>query len=125
VGNPRKVFCELLEAACYEDRCLFRLCQVVDGNKTCERCIVREVDGLRHRIKKENKKSDTTVTENEANPAKFYTIEEMERVLGKDPTTIRKWAKLGKIPAQKVGRKYRFLRGEIERWLLEEKEKKT
>jgi hypothetical protein len=43
----RKIYCEVVEGAVYEDRCIFKMSQTVEGNKTCERCILRELEDVK------------------------------------------------------------------------------
>jgi len=45
--DQRKVFCEVVCGVVYEDRCLYRLCKVIDENRACELCVVREIEKLR------------------------------------------------------------------------------
>lgn len=44
----RKIFCNVLEGVTYEDRCLFALSKVLEGNPDCEDCLVREIRRLKH-----------------------------------------------------------------------------
>jgi excisionase family DNA binding protein len=43
----RKVYCSIIEGLIYEQRCLYHLSKVITGNKTCESCIVRELEKAR------------------------------------------------------------------------------
>jgi hypothetical protein len=45
--SDRKIYCEIIEGICYEDRCLFKLSKIIEGNKTCEACILRETERLK------------------------------------------------------------------------------
>ena len=51
-GRPRdegirKVFCEVIQGVTYSDRCLFKLAKVLEGNKSCEYCVIREIERIR------------------------------------------------------------------------------
>ena len=48
---------------------------------------------------------------------KYYLVEEAARFLEIAPWTLRKWARMGKIKAHKVGKGYRIYEGEIKRIL--------
>lgn len=39
--TERKVHCEIVEGLVYESRCLYKLSKIIEGNKTCENCLVR------------------------------------------------------------------------------------
>lgn len=54
----RKVFCEVLDGVTYSDRCLFKLSKIIEGNKFCEECLLRELE----RMKKGFVKEDTAAT---------------------------------------------------------------
>lgn len=67
----RKIYCEVIEGVVYDDRCLFKLSKVIDGNKACEGCILRELEKskegkgyskkrLREREKEEQGRSGTS-----------------------------------------------------------------
>lgn len=43
----RKVWCEVLEAAVYSYRCLYRLSKIIEGNKTCSNCILHELEKMK------------------------------------------------------------------------------
>jgi excisionase family DNA binding protein len=43
----RKIYCNVLEGAVYEDRCLFKLSKILEGNKSCENCILRELEKIK------------------------------------------------------------------------------
>ena len=53
----RKIWCEIIESACYEDRCLFKLSKIIEGNKVCEDCILREAEKLKETGPKKKKKA--------------------------------------------------------------------
>ena len=48
---------------------------------------------------------------------KLLTVEEVAAFLRVKPTTVYVWAKNGKIPANKIGRLWRFRLDEIKEWL--------
>ncbi|MFB3886039.1 MAG: helix-turn-helix domain-containing protein [Thermodesulfobacteriota bacterium] len=39
----RKIYCNVVEGVTYEDRCLFKLSKVIEGNPVCEDCTLREL----------------------------------------------------------------------------------
>ncbi len=43
----------------------------------------------------------------------FLTVEEVAKLLRLDPATIQRETKAGRLPARKVGRAYRFHKGEL------------
>ena len=52
----------------------------------------------------------------------LLTVEDLARKLKMAPYTIRKWVKLGQIPAVKLGeRQLRFLPDVIDRWVKEQR----
>ena len=48
--------------------------------------------------------------------AKFYTAEEIAKVLRLHPYTIRRLSREKKIPAFKFGGQWRYRKDEIDRW---------
>ena len=48
--------------------------------------------------------------------AKFYTAEEIAKVLRLHPYTVRRLSREKKIPAFKFGGQWRFRKDEIEKW---------
>jgi excisionase family DNA binding protein len=50
-------------------------------------------------------------------PEKLMTLEEVAEYLRLSVHTIYKMAQKGKIPALKAGKKWRFRKGDIDRWL--------
>jgi hypothetical protein len=46
----KKVWCEILEGATYDQNCLFKLAQAIPGNKNCQNCVVFENIQLRKKI---------------------------------------------------------------------------
>lgn len=48
--TDRKIYCEVLEGVTFAERCLYELSKVIEGNKTCESCIFRELQRLRKGI---------------------------------------------------------------------------
>lgn len=55
--------------------------------------------------------------------AAWLTLEEVCQYLKIGRTTIYKMARLGKIPASKVGNRWRFSRTEIDNWMHHNREK--
>lgn len=52
------------------------------------------------------------------NAEKWINIEEAAEYLGVKPGTIRDWIRKGKdIPANKVGRQWKFKRSELDVWI--------
>jgi excisionase family DNA binding protein len=49
-------------------------------------------------------------------PQPPYTAEDVARMLGKDPTTIRRAIDLKQFPGQRLGRNYAIPRTAFERW---------
>ncbi len=43
----RKVYCSVVEGLVYDDRCLFKLSKMIKDNKTCENCILRELEKVK------------------------------------------------------------------------------
>lgn len=55
---------------------------------------------------------------NEERTEKWIGIEEAAEHLGVKPVTIRDWIKKKKsIPARKIGKKWKFLRSELDEWV--------
>jgi len=52
--------------------------------------------------------------------ADLLTPEEVAALLSVPVSTIRDWARRGVVPSRKLGRHRRFLRAEVERWVVEE-----
>ena len=48
---------------------------------------------------------------------KWLTLEQIAEYLQMSNSSIYKMAQMGKIPAYKVGRQWRFRRKEIDRWI--------
>ena len=42
-----KVYCSVLEGVTFSDRCLFKLSKIIEGNKICEGCILRQLERLK------------------------------------------------------------------------------
>ena len=52
------------------------------------------------------------------NAEKWISIDEAAEYLGVKPGTIRDWIRKGKdIPANKVGRQWKFKRSELDSWI--------
>ena len=45
--TARKVFCLVVEGIVYSDRCLYKLRQMINGSKTCQSCILQELEKLK------------------------------------------------------------------------------
>jgi excisionase family DNA binding protein len=45
--TAKKVWCSIVEAPVWSTRCLFKLCKVIEGNPTCEECILRQLERLK------------------------------------------------------------------------------
>jgi len=43
----RKIYCEILEGVTFSDRCLFKLSKIIEGNRTCENCILRQFERMK------------------------------------------------------------------------------
>ena len=55
--------------------------------------------------------------------AKFYTAEEIAKVLRLHPYTVRRLSREKKIPAFKFGGQWRFRKSEIEAWGVKKNKK--
>lgn len=49
----------------------------------------------------------------------FLTVRETARYLKITPNTVMIWCRTGRLPAVKMGRQWRILKNEIDRWALE------
>jgi excisionase family DNA binding protein len=47
LSEDKKVYCEVVEGVTYASRCLWRLSKVIEGNSTCEGCILRQLERLK------------------------------------------------------------------------------
>jgi len=146
--TPRKVHCEVIEGLVYEDRCLYKLCQVTKDSKTCESCILRELerfksvktnvsdvsfissdikissdvsDGRTGKRRSKRGRKRTPKFIGSETPKQMYSSQELSKVLGKAERTLQEWAQKGKIPAVRVGIKWRFPKEEVDRWLSQRK----
>ena len=45
--SNRKILCQVIEGIVYEDRCLYKLSKIVEDNKICEECVVRELERMK------------------------------------------------------------------------------
>ena len=52
--------------------------------------------------------------------ADLLTPEEAAQLLAVPRKTILRWAAAGYIPAHKLGRRWRLIRGEVDRWLTDD-----
>ena len=50
---------------------------------------------------------------------KFYTPQDLARIAGVDPNTVRRWIKAGIVRGQKVGGRYRIPASEMLRFISE------
>ena len=50
-------------------------------------------------------------------PQKLMKTEDIARLLGIAPRTVCEWAEVGRLPAFKIGRQWRFRHIQIEHWL--------
>ena len=138
--TAKKVFCPVVEGIVYSDRCLYKLRQMINGSKACQSCILRELEKLKaigpkvpndindindisdiktskkSKVRKRRAKKGSKPTGNEQTK-EMYTTQELSEILGKAERTIQDYAKEGRIPGQKVGRSWHFLKEEIDRWL--------
>ena len=137
-GRPKeeivkKVYCEIVEGITYSDRCLWKLSKIIEGNKVCEACLLRETEEIKlgriekrktkpeKRIKFESKKSPRPAREISEDTNRVYSIQFLCKQLGKSERTIQDWAQKGKIPAQKIDGDWHFIKEEIDHWLSEKK----
>jgi excisionase family DNA binding protein len=61
--------------------------------------------------------TDTNVNASAAPQSEILTVEDVARFLRVPKSTVYKLARLGQLPASKIGKHWRFLRGEIHDWL--------
>jgi len=52
--------------------------------------------------------------------ADLLTPDEVAALLAVPVSTVRDWARRGVLPSRKLGRHRRFLRAEVERWVVNE-----
>lgn len=52
--------------------------------------------------------------------ADLLTPHEVAALLAVPVSTVRDWARRGVLPSRKLGRHRRFLRSEVERWVVDE-----
>lgn len=66
-------------------------------------------------------------TQQKTEPVQWFNLEEFCDYHPDKPTvhTVYLWARLGKVPHHKTGKKLRFLKSEIDQWLLHGKKKTT
>ena len=133
----RKVHCSIVEGLVYEDRCLFKLSKIIEGNKTCENCLLRELEEIKHSGDKKKRKLINPAPGKTAAAKKrrglipgqtmvddikqSYSVQDLTKLLGRSRRRIQELAKDGKIPARKVGRVWEFPTEETDQWLLERK----
>ncbi len=56
------------------------------------------------------------------NPGEVLTIEELAAYLRIPKSTLYKLVREGKVPSQKIGRHWRFLKNAIDAWLKEHRD---
>lgn len=52
-----------------------------------------------------------------ASPSEILTVEDVARFLRVPKSTVYKLARLGRLPASKIGKHWRFLRGDLHDWM--------
>ena len=57
--------------------------------------------------------------EQELDNEKWVNIEDVAEHLSVTPDTVRTWVRSGKLPANKVGKRYKFRLSEIDKLVLE------
>lgn len=146
----RKVLCEVVDGVVYSDRCLYKLSKVIEGNKTCENCILRRLEkiesrgvivpdvgekkrGKAKRVRRARKKislaglsgipkeGKEAIEDASQIDKQMYSVQNLVNVLGKSERRIRELAQEGKIPAHKVGKVWHFPKKEMDRWLSEKR----
>jgi len=50
----------------------------------------------------------------------LLTLPEIAQTLGMNPSTVRLWVREGRLPAEKVGRKWMVLRADLEQMLADQ-----
>jgi excisionase family DNA binding protein len=70
---------------------------------------------------KERSKERVKSTENEKTK-QTYSTQELSEILGKAERTLREWAEEGKIPAIRVGKRWRFPKEEVDILLSKRKD---
>ena len=54
---------------------------------------------------------------NTENSERWIGVEEVAEYLGVRPSTIRDWIKKGTIPANKIGKQWKFKKSELDEWI--------
>jgi predicted DNA-binding transcriptional regulator AlpA len=132
----RKIYCEIVAGLTYEDRCLWKRAMTIDGNKSCENCILREVERLkewepqrketRGRKRGTTRKKKTQGTEaTVAQVSPVLNIRELSGLVGKAKRTLQKMAQDGRIPGKRTLNGWEFSRAKIKEWLSREKEREN
>jgi len=148
--ETRKVYCEIVEGVTYETRCLFKLSKIIEGNETCENCILRQLERMKKAgrscandisnskdikdikdikgVKKKSRRAKArrgrkpgAITVAPPDPGQTYTVQDLSQLLGKPKRRIQELAQKGKIPGHKVGRHWKFPKEEIDKWLSEKR----
>lgn len=127
ISKVRKVFCEVVEGTVYEDRCLFKLSQVIDGNPTCKECVLQEIEALKSkrqipRTRCSKKLKRPKKLKKPKRIGEFYDSQEVSKLLNIPLRTIQEWAKKGKISSKKIGSKLWYPKAKIDQ-LVKEREK--
>jgi excisionase family DNA binding protein len=148
----RKVYCGVVEGLVYDDRCLLKLSKMIEDNKTCENCILRELEraklpktkvaisnisdeikisgGIKDKFgmsevpdrKRNYKRRPRKKSTGSGQSKRMYSTKELSELLGKAERTVREHAQMSRIPAHKIGPKWRFNKEEIDRWVSERKD---
>jgi excisionase family DNA binding protein len=62
MADIKKIYCEILEGVTFSDRCLFKLSKIIEGNKTCENCILRQLERIKSRKAEQSGENDIKAT---------------------------------------------------------------
>lgn len=54
------------------------------------------------------------------NDITFLTVKEAAQYLKVTPNTVMIWCRSGRLPAVKMGRQWRIVKSELDRWMLEQ-----
>ncbi|HXF93717.1 MAG TPA: helix-turn-helix domain-containing protein [Nitrospiraceae bacterium] len=61
--------------------------------------------------------TDRNANEHASVPSEILTVEDVARFLRVPKSTVYKLARLGRLPAVKIGKHWRFLRGDLHAWM--------
>jgi excisionase family DNA binding protein len=110
--NSPKLYCEIWGGVICSSNCLLEMGQVVDQDKTCQRCLyylnVKLREELRSKIKENFK-------------GLFYISQTLAQRLNRSERLITYLARQGKIPFKRIGRIYLFEKNEVEDWIAEQR----